>query len=232
MDVTWIISLFRSRCHNVSTTALSDAKAVEFANYAYQKVIATIRSEVNEDFMSDIWTRNTVIGQSEYSFDTRWDDASLVAPILKITKVAIKYSSDGDYNFATPISLSEMPYDDTIVAARATTSAPLYRINDLSINIFPTPTAVVTAWIKVYGLYNPIPLTISTVEANIWVPPEWHERITDHMRYLYYEHIGQMDKRAAAYNDMLEEESRMVARMSNRTNGQQSMVLPNLSFYK
>ena len=51
------------------------------------------------------------------------------------------------------------------------------------------------------------------------------------MRYLYYEHIGQMDKRAAAYNDMLEEESRMVARMSNRTNGQQSMVLPNLSFY-
>ena len=142
MDVTWIISLFRSRCHNVSTTALSDAKAVEFANYAYQKVIATIRSEVNEDFMSDIWTRNTVIGQSEYSFDTRWDDASLVAPILKITKVAIKYSSDGDYNFATPISLSEMPYDDTIVAARATTSAPLYRINDLSINIFPTPTEV------------------------------------------------------------------------------------------
>jgi len=52
------------------------------------------------------------------------------------------------------------------------------------------------------------------------------------MRYLYYEHIGQMDKRAAAYSDMLEEESRMVARMSNRTNGQQSMVMPNLSFYK
>lgn len=52
------------------------------------------------------------------------------------------------------------------------------------------------------------------------------------MRYMYYETIGQLDKRAAAYNDMLEEESRMVARMSNRTNGQQSMVMPNLSFYK
>ena len=36
---------------------------------------------------------------------------------------------------------------------------------------------------------------------------------------MYYETIGQLDKRAAAYNDMLEEESRMVARMSNRTEG-------------
>ena len=64
------------------------------------------------------------------------------------------------------------------------------------------------------------------------LPSEWHETITTHMRYMYYETIGQLDKRAAAYNDMLEEESRMVARMSNRTNGQQSMVMPNLSFYK
>ena len=71
MDVSGIISLFRTRCHNVSTTAFSDTKALALANYAYQKVIATIRSEVNEDFMSDIWTRNTVIGKSEYSFDTR-----------------------------------------------------------------------------------------------------------------------------------------------------------------
>ena len=27
------------------------------------------------------------------------------------------------------------------------------------------------------------------------------------MRYMYYETISQLDKRAAAYNDMLEEES-------------------------
>ena len=55
--------------------------------------------------MSDIWTRNTIIGQSEYSFDTRWDDASLVAPIIKITKVAIKYKSDADYVLVLPLHL-------------------------------------------------------------------------------------------------------------------------------
>lgn len=51
------------------------------------------------------------------------------------------------------------------------------------------------------------------------------------MRYMYYEHIGQLDKRAAAYNDMLEEELRMIIRMSNRTNGQQESQLPNLSYF-
>ena len=51
------------------------------------------------------------------------------------------------------------------------------------------------------------------------------------MRYMYYETIGQLDKRAAAYNDMLEEESRMIARMSNRTNGQQESHLPNLTYF-
>ena len=71
MDVSGIISLFRTRCSNVSTTAFNDTKALELANYSYQEVVSTIRSEVNEDFMSDIWTRDTVIGQSEYSFDTR-----------------------------------------------------------------------------------------------------------------------------------------------------------------
>ena len=230
MDVSGIISLFRTRCHNVSTTAFNDTKALELANYSYQKVIATIRSEVNEDFMSDIWTRDTVIGQSEYSFDTRWDDSSLVAPILKITKVAIKYKSDTDYVLALPIALSEMQRDDTIMV-QGNIYYPTYRFNDMSINLFPAPTEVVTAWLKVYGLYNPIPLTLSTVEANIWVPPEWHETITTHMRYMYYETIGQLDKRAAAYNDMLEEESRMIARMSNRTNGQQESQLPNLTYF-
>ncbi len=51
------------------------------------------------------------------------------------------------------------------------------------------------------------------------------------MRYMYYETIGQLDKKAAAYNDMLEEESRMIARMSNRTNGQQESQLPNLTYF-
>ena len=230
MDVSGIISLFRTRCHNVSTTAFSDTKALELANYSYQEVVSTIRSEVNEDFMSDIWTRDTVIGQSEYSFDTRWDDASLVAPILKITKVAIKYKSDSDYVLALPIALSEMALDDTIMM-QGNIYYPTYRFNDMSINIFPAPTEVVTAGLKVYGLYNPIPLTLSTVEANIWVPPEWHKSITDHMVYMYYESIGQFDKKEAAYNDMLRRELRMIARMSNRTNGQQESQLPNITYY-
>ena len=229
MDVSGIISLFRTRCHNVSTTAFSDTKALELANYSYQKVIATIRSEVNEDFMR--------ISGQEHSNRSIWVQFWYT---LRWCKPCSSYPQDnkGSYQVQKWCWLcTRSPYrslwddngwldNDTGKSLSSNVS-----IQWLSINIFPAPTEVVTAWLKVYGLYNPIPLTLSTVEANIWVPPEWHETITTHMRYMYYETIGQLDKRAAAYNDMLEEESRMIARMSNRTNGQQESQLPNLSYF-
>jgi hypothetical protein len=71
MNASEIITGFRTACSNVSTTALSDAKALEFANRAYYKVINTIRTNVDEDFMSDIFLDDLVTGQTEYSFDTR-----------------------------------------------------------------------------------------------------------------------------------------------------------------
>lgn len=71
MDASGIISLFRTRCSNITTSELSDSAALALANVGYQNVINTIRSKVNEDFGSDIWTRDLVIGQNEYSFDTR-----------------------------------------------------------------------------------------------------------------------------------------------------------------
>lgn len=90
------------------------------------------------------------------------------------------------------------------------TSSPIYKVVDYSIFLFPTPTADVTNGLKVYGYYDPIPLTISTIEANIGVPPSHHDMIISHMRYMYYEHIQQLDKRTASYNDMLIEEQRMI----------------------
>ena len=78
----------------------------------------------------------------------------------------MKLKSDSDYIILTPIALSEMVLDDSIMT-QANLYTPTYRINDLSVNVFPAPTEVVTAGLKVYGLYNPIPLTLSTVEANI-----------------------------------------------------------------
>lgn len=71
MDASQIITAFRTACSNVSTTALTDAKALEFANRAYYKVINTIRKNVDEDFMCDVFLDDLVTDQTEYSFDTR-----------------------------------------------------------------------------------------------------------------------------------------------------------------
>jgi len=71
MNVSQIVSAFRSACGEVSTNDLTDSKAIEFVNRAYYKVVNTLRKNVDEDFMSDIFTTNLVTGQYEYSFDTR-----------------------------------------------------------------------------------------------------------------------------------------------------------------
>lgn len=231
MDATWIISLFRTRCSNITTSELSDSTALAFANVGYQNVINTIRSKVNEDFGSDIWTRDTVIGQNEYSFDTRGDDTSLVAPINKITKVAIKYTADGEYKLATPFSVSTQVLDDTALGTVASTGNPIYRIQDYSAFIFPTPTEAVVWGVKVYGLYDPIPLTLSTIEANIMVPPSHQWVITSHMLWLYYESSYQSEKRQIAYNNMLIDEQRMITELSNRVNGQLEQQLPNIRIF-
>jgi len=230
MDASQIITAFRTACSNVSTTALTDAKALEFANRAYYKVINTIRKNVDEDFMCDVFLDDLVTDQTEYSFDTRWDDANTRTPIIKVTKLFLKYGEK--YVRANPFALSDQWIDDTILKVQVPTSSPIYKIVDFSAFIFPAPTADVVNWIKIYGLYDPIPLTINTIEANIWVPASHHDMIISHMRYMYYEHISQLDKRAAAYNDMLTEELRMIRELSDRVNEPSEMVMPNLSFYK
>ena len=230
MNASEIITAFRTACSNVSTTALSDAKALEFANRAYYKVINTIRTNVDEDFMSDVFLDELVTGQTEYSFDTRWDDANTRTPIVKVTKLFLKYGEK--YVRANPFALSDQGIDDELLKVQVPTSSPIYKIVDYSAFIFPAPTADVTNGIKIYGLYDPIPLTISTIEANIGVPPSHHDMIISHMRYMYYEHISQLDKRAAAYNDMLTEELRMIRELSDRVNEPSEMVMPYLWFYK
>ena len=71
MNASQIVSSFRSACGEASTNDLSDSKAVEILNRAYYKVVNTLRKNVDEDFMSDVFLTNLVTGQYEYSFDTR-----------------------------------------------------------------------------------------------------------------------------------------------------------------
>ena len=143
----------------------------------------------------------------------------------------MKLSSSADYLLATPYSVSTMEKDDTAMGEVADTLYPMYRIQDYSVFLFPTPTEAVTAGIKVYGLYDPIPLTLSTLEANIMVPPSHQWVITSHMLWLYYESSYQSEKRQIAYNNMLIDEQRMVSELSNRTNGQLLQQLPTLSVF-
>lgn len=230
MNASEIITSFRISCSDVSTNDLSDTKALYFANRAYYKVINTIRKNVDEDFMSDTFLTDLVAGQSEYSFDTRGDDANLRTPIVKVTKLFVKYGER--YTKARAFALSDQEIDDTILAVQVPSSSPLYKLVDYSVFLFPTPLVSVTQGVKVQGLYDPIPLTMATTEANIGVPASHHDVIVSHMRYMYFEHIKQNGEREQAYNDMLREEARMIGDLSERVNEPATSVSPDLSFFK
>ena len=82
-----------SGCHHssntlssVSATAFSDTALSDSLTTHIQKVILYYPKWSERGFYEWYLDKNTIIGQSGYSFDTRWDDASLVAPILKITR--------------------------------------------------------------------------------------------------------------------------------------------------
>lgn len=143
MNAQQIIATWRTRCQNVTTQEFSDANALNLANIAYQLTVGTLRSRVNEDFGADLFVRDLIAGQSEYSFDTRGNDANLRTPINKVTKVALKYRDDSGYHFADVFSTSTQEEDDTKLATSVPASSPLYKISDYSISIYPTPTETV-----------------------------------------------------------------------------------------
>lgn len=82
-----------------------------------------------------------------------------------MTKVFVKYGEK--FVQAKPFALSDQGYDDTILETTVSTASPIYKVVDYSIFLFPTPITDVTNGLKVYGYYDPIPLTINTTEANI-----------------------------------------------------------------
>ena len=228
MNASQIISTFRTRCSNVSSAEFSDADALNLANIAYSLTVNTIRSKINEDFGADIFVRDLIAGQYEYSFDTRGDDYNTRTPINKVTKVAIKYGDK--YVFASPFSTSTQDRDDTELATDAVASAPMYKISDYSLFIYPTPTERIVGGLKVYGLYDPIPLTLITQEADIMVPPSHHWVITSHMMWLYFEATKQGEEANARAKAELDE-SKMITELSNRMNGELVQYAPSLKHF-
>lgn len=67
MDVNSLVALTQT-LSGVTSSQVSDALTLSFANLAYHEIEELIRNDIDEDYFYDYFTSNTIVNQSEYNF--------------------------------------------------------------------------------------------------------------------------------------------------------------------
>lgn len=231
MDVSVIIDDARTRSHTDSDD-YADALAVRHLNLIYERMVDEIVVITKWDYFWDKWTANTVIGQSEYLATKLW-----IAPndldIKKINKVFIKYDSADTYytraRYQPPHVLEYHPeyYEDNQSEAD-----PFFYIQDNSIFIYPAPTAVVTAWIEIFCIHTPAELTISSTEADIEIPKQFHDAMVWGLMSYIYNTQWKLNEASYAEQRFEAKLNSMAQFMKQRYNQPVNRTFSNLNSYR
>lgn len=206
-----LISKARRQTHS-NSVSYTDSDAILDFNNRYQTIIWRIQTEVDEWHFWTWVTDATVNWQSEYNIESM----STWLKINQIDKVAVKFfSTDTNYTTLTRIDFNTLDYDFSSYSTWAW--QPFYFVKDTSVFIAPTPTENVTAWIKVYVVYQPADLLTTDTEASIKIAPRFHKYIVDWMCADYWYANGKEDKwqlYEAKFNEWV---TAMIKAMKNRT---------------
>ena len=210
----------------IDTNQLSDANALIFLNRWYRKLINEIRTKVDEDYFYNEWTVDSVIWQREYSLEKRDSDTPW---IVKIKGVSIKYKSTDDYIKARPTTFANLDRDLTWYETNQPAWEPFYIVSDNSIFIYPKPTEVVTNWIKLYWIADPVELTTSSSEWDIKIPLEYHYILPLSMAYYSFKARWMINEKNDCLNDLNIETAKMIRELSDRIISPIESEMPNIT---
>lgn len=224
-----IISDFRFDTAWTSTSQVSDAQALRLLNKSYRTFLNRIKSKVKEGFFYQEWYADTVQNQSEYALPIRtasvdWCD--------KLISVSVKYSStDTEHTQLRADTIDNLTEDLSRYKTNQPKSDAFFIVNDLSYWIFPAPTEVVTEWIKLYGIKDPIELTLAWVEASVLIPIAFHDVLIKGMKYWFYssrwlDYVwAKNDAKAEFYQDM----DTAISQLSDRIEKPMESYMPYLA---
>lgn len=223
MNVATAIAEFRLDNY-IDINQLSDNNALIFLNRWYRKLINEIRTKVNEDYFYNEWTVDSVIWQIEYSlekrdFDTPW--------IVKIKWVSLKYKDE--YIKAVPTTFSNLERDLSWYETNQPNSQPFYIVSDNSVFIYPKFTEVITNWIKLYWIADPIDLILSSTEWDIKIPLEYHYLLPLSMAYYSFKARWMINEKNDCYNDLNIETAKMIRELSDRIVSPLISEMPNIT---
>lgn len=165
MTVDNIITLARD-LSSTSSSNVSDAKALIYANIVYHDLENAIVDSVDEDFFWDTFTADTVADQQEYTLPT-WD--ATTEWLKKLLRVEVKYSSTDTYRELYNIwTLGGHQRTDDFLKANRPHNDWRFEYRENSIFLYPTPDNSVTWWLVVYGIVDLIDLVTWGNEASIF----------------------------------------------------------------
>lgn len=211
-NVTTIISDFRFDA-NADTNQITDNQALSLLNRVYRDYINEIR-QINEDYFYDYWKTDTVAGQEEYSLQKR---TTSLAGIIWVKSVWVKYNANyTDYVRLRYESMNTLERDLFWYKDNQSNQDPFYTISDNSIFIFPAPEEAVTEWYIIYGIWDPIDLTLASVEADIKLPLQYHHLLNMWMKKYYFASIWRINEKNDVLAELNNEKQKMLKQLSLR----------------
>lgn len=221
MDIATMLPIIRQQT-GTDPVNMPTATLMPYVNMGFHDLEWRIVALINEHYFYGQSTIDTVANQSKYSLPLGWSGANVAwsrtpnTELRKLISVWVKYSSSaGKYTKATQSDQSTAEeFIDTYETLQDQWS-PVFLIQDKALWIYPAPTAIVTAGIKIEAIKKLVDLTSTTVEANIWIPWEYHDMIILATRPWVFRHRWLANKAIEAQNEYEAARSMMLSKFTN-----------------
>jgi len=221
MDVATMLPIIRNQT-GTDTVNMPTATLMPYVNMGFHDLEGRIVALINEHYFYGALTIDTIANTEKYAFPLGWSGANIAwsrtpnVEIKKLIEVGIKYSSDaGKY---TKVTQSDQSTAEEFIDTYKTLqdqSNPVFLIQDKALRVYPAPTAIVTAWIKIEAIKKLIDLTSTTIEADIGIPREYHDMIILATRPRVFRHRQMTNKATEAQNEYEQARSMMLSKFTN-----------------
>lgn len=147
---------------------------------------------VNELYFWDEFFIDTVTDQTEYNIKTwlvawDWSEPKIEVDILEVDKQYIKYDATAD--FYTPLDYSapwDLEFDLEQYAQNQSVKDPFFYIRDRSIFVYPQPNPWMTDWIKLWAIYAPPRILLSSPASWLSLQANKHSIYSIWMEWQIY----------------------------------------------
>lgn len=233
MTVSEILDLARTLTWT-NDSQVTDTKAVKFLNLVYHDLVASIETDVSQDYFWDIWTKDTVADQKEYLLESSWSSKT---GMNKILRVEVKYESDDTYRTLMDAStISNYQYSEDYIDDNLHKKDWFFDIKENSILLYPTPTEWVTGGLRVSATLTLPDLTSAGTESDIfpWNSElrRYHEVLAIWMKQYIFALKWQTELQNNAIQEYRNRRAEILRYLSPRYNSPIEWTLPESNYYK